>query len=172
MRLEYLVPARGLIGFRTEFMTETRGSGIMHSVFERYEPWQGDIKTRPPGSLVADRSGQDASVRDHAACRSAAALFVGPGEEVYEGMIVGANARAEDLDVNAVREKKQTNIRSAKRGRHGQHRPAMRLSLDQALEFIRPDECVEVTPEDVRLRKVLLAATARQKLARAGRRAP
>ena len=121
VRLEYLVPARGLIGFRTEFMTETRGSGIMHSVFERYEPWQGDIKTRASGSLVADRSGKTASFAIMR-MQERGGLFVGPGEEVYEGMIVGSNARADDLDVNAVREKKQTNIRVGQRRRHGQHR--------------------------------------------------
>jgi GTP-binding protein len=165
VRLEYLVPARGLIGFRTEFMTETRGSGIMHSVFERYEPWQGDIKTRASGSLVADRSGKTASFAIMR-MQERGGLFVGPGEDVYEGMIVGSNARADDLDVNAVREKKQTNIRSANADDMVNIVPAMRLSLDQALEFIRPDECVEVTPESVRLRKVLLTATDRVKASR------
>ncbi|MCW3041334.1 MAG: typA [Solirubrobacterales bacterium] len=165
VRLEYLVPARGLIGFRTEFMTETRGSGIMHSVFERYEPWQGDIKTRAQGSLVSDRSGKTASFAIMR-MQERGALFVGPGEDVYEGMIVGSNARADDLDVNAVREKKQTNIRSANADEMVNIVPALRLSLDQALEFIRPDECVEVTPENVRLRKVLLSATDRVKAGR------
>ena len=165
VRLEYLVPARGLIGFRTEFMTETRGSGIMHSVFERYEPWQGDIKTRASGSLVADRMGKVASFAIMR-MQERGGLFVGPGEEVYEGMIVGSNARADDLDVNAVREKKQTNIRSANADEMVNIVPAMRLSLDQALEFIRPDECVEVTPESVRLRKVLLSATDRVEASR------
>ena len=165
VRLEYLVPARGLIGFRTEFLTETRGSGIMHSVFERYEPWQGDIKTRASGSLVADRSGKTASFAIMR-MQERGGLFVGPGEDVYEGMIVGSNARADDLDVNAVREKKQTNIRSANADDMVNIVPAMRLSLDQALEFIRPDECVEVTPESVRLRKVLLTATDRVKASR------
>ena len=170
VRLEYLVPARGLIGFRTEFMTETRGSGIMHSVFERYEPWQGDIKTRASGSLVADRSGKIASFAIMR-MQERGGLFVGPGEEVYEGMIVGSNARADDLDVNAVREKKQTNIRSANADDMVNIVPAMRLSLDQALEFIRPDECVEVTPESVRLRKVLLTATDRVKASRSAAKA-
>ena len=170
VRLEYLVPARGLIGFRTEFMTETRGSGIMHSVFERYEPWQGDIKTRASGSLVADRSGKTASFAIMR-MQERGGLFVGPGEEVYEGMIVGSNARADDLDVNAVREKKQTNIRSANADEMVNIVPAMRLSLDQALEFIRPDECVEVTPDSVRLRKVLLTATDRVKASRSAAKA-
>ena len=170
VRLEYLVPARGLIGFRTEFMTETRGSGIMHSVFERYEPWQGDIKTRASGSLVADRSGKTASFAIMR-MQERGGLFVGPGEDVYEGMIVGSNARADDLDVNAVREKKQTNIRSANADDMVNIVPAMRLSLDQALEFIRPDECVEVTPDSVRLRKVLLTANDRVKASRSAAKA-
>jgi GTP-binding protein TypA/BipA len=165
VRLEYLVPARGLIGFRTEFMTETRGSGIMHSVFERYEPWQGDIKTRAAGSLVADRAGKTASFAIMR-MQERGGLFVGPGEDVYEGMIVGANARADDLDVNAVREKKQTNIRSANADDMVNLIPHTRMSLDQALEFIRTDECVEVTPDAVRLRKVALTANDRVKLSR------
>jgi GTP-binding protein len=170
VRLEYLVPARGLIGFRTEFMTETRGSGIMHSVFERYEPWQGDIKTRAAGSLVADRAGKTASFAIMR-MQERGGLFVGPGEDVYEGMIVGANARADDLDVNAVREKKQTNIRSANADEMVSLIPHTRMSLDQALEFIRSDECVEVTPEAVRLRKVALTANDRVKLARTAKKA-
>jgi GTP-binding protein len=169
VRLEYLVPARGLIGFRTEFMTETRGSGIMHSVFERYEPWQGDIKTRASGSLVADRAGKTASFAIMR-MQERGGLFVGPGEEVYEGMIVGANARADDLDVNAVREKKQTNIRSANADEMVSLIPHTRMSLDQALEFIRADECVEVTPDAVRVRKVALSATDRVKLSRSARK--
>jgi GTP-binding protein len=169
VRIEYLVPARGLIGFRTEFLTETRGSGILHSVFERYDPWHGEIKTRPTGSLVADRSGetgQFALVK----LQERGQLFVGPGEEVYEGMVVGENARAEDLDVNAVREKKQTNIRAAGSDDTVRLVPHHQLSLDQALEFIRPDECVEVTPDTLRLRKAVLPAGERQKLARVAKR--
>jgi GTP-binding protein len=169
VRLEYLIPARGLIGFRTEFMTETRGSGIMHSVFERYEPWQGDIKTRAAGSLVADRAGKTASFAIMR-MQERGGLFVGPGEDVYEGMIVGANARADDLDVNAVREKKQTNIRSANADDMVNLIPHTRMSLDQALEFIRTDECVEVTPDAVRLRKVALTANDRVKLARTAKK--
>jgi GTP-binding protein len=169
VRLEYLVPARGLIGFRTEFITETRGSGIMHSVFERYENWQGEIKTRASGSLVADRRGKTASFA-LMRMQERGQLFVGPGEEVYEGMICGANARADDLDVNAIREKKQTNIRSANADEMVNLVPPARMSLDQALEFIREDECVEVTPDAVRLRKVLLTATDRVKQARTARK--
>jgi GTP-binding protein len=155
VRLEDLVPARGLIGFRTEFMTETRGSGVMHGLFEGYEPWHGDIKTRPTGSLVADREGQTgqfALLR----LQERGQLFVGPGEAVYEGMVVGENARSEDLDVNAVREKHLTNMRAAAADTTVRLVPHHRLSLDQALEFIRADECVEVTPDAVRLRKLVL----------------
>jgi GTP-binding protein len=170
VRVEYLVPARGLIGFRTEFLTETRGSGILHSVFERYEPWHGEIKSRPTGSLVADRSGETGQFALHK-LQERGQLFVGPGEEVYEGMIVGENARADDLDVNAVREKKQTNVRAAGSDDTVRLVPHHQLSLDQALEFIRADECVEVTPDKLRLRKVALDAGERQKLARAAKRA-
>jgi GTP-binding protein len=169
VRLEYLVPARGLIGFRTEFLTETRGSGILHSVFERYDPWYGEIKTRPTGSLVADRrgeTGQFALLK----MQERGQLFVGPGEEVYEGMVVGENARADDLDVNAVREKKQTNVRAAGSDDTVRLVPHHQLSLDQALEFIRSDECVEVTPGGLRLRKVVLDATQRAKLTRTAKR--
>jgi GTP-binding protein len=168
VRLEYLIPARGLIGFNTEFMTETRGTGILHSVFERYEPWHGEIKTRPTGSLVADRRGattQFALLK----LSERGQLFLGPGEEVYEGMVVGENSRAEDLDVNAVREKKLTNMRSSTADELVRLAPHHQLSLDQALDFIREDECVEVTPDAVRLRKVELDAGVRQKLARAAK---
>jgi GTP-binding protein len=169
VRLDFLVPTRGLIGFRTEFLTETRGSGILHSVFERYEPWQGEIRTRPTGSLVADRRGPTATFA-LLKLQERGQLFVGPGEEVYEGMVVGENARAEDLDVNAVREKKLTNVRAAGSDETIKLVPAHRLSLDQALEFIREDECVEVTPDAVRLRKLTLDAVGRQKESRARRR--
>ena len=169
VRLEFLVPTRGLIGFRTEFLTETRGSGILHSVFERYEPWQGAIRTRPTGSLVADRRGPTATFA-LLKLQERGQLFVGPGEEVYEGMVVGENARADDLDVNAVREKKQTNVRAAGSDETVKLVPAHRLSLDLALEFIREDECVEVTPDAVRLRKLTLDAVGRQKESRARKR--
>jgi GTP-binding protein TypA/BipA len=170
VRLEFLVPTRGLIGFRTEFLTETRGSGILHSIFERYEPWQGEIRTRPTGSLVADRRGPSSAFA-LLKLQERGQLFVAPGEEVYEGMVVGENARADDLDVNAVREKKLTNMRAAGSDDTIKLVPHHQLSLDQALEFIRDDECVEVTPAGVRLRKLVLDAVARQKAARA-RRAP
>ena len=157
VRIEFLVPTRGLIGFRTEFLTETRGSGIIHSLFEGYEPWQGDIRTRPSGSLVADRRGRTGSFA-LVKLQERGQLFVGPGEEVYEGMVIGENARQDDLDVNAIREKKQTNVRAAGSDDTIKLVPAHRLSLDQALEFIREDEAVEVTPDAVRLRKVELDA--------------
>jgi GTP-binding protein len=168
VRLEFLVPTRGLIGVRTEFLTETRGAGIMHSVFEGYEPWQGEIRTRPTGSLVADRRGPTATFA-LLKLQERGQLFVGPGEEVYEGMVVGENARSEDLDVNAVREKKLTNMRASGSDETVKLVPHHQLSLDQALEFIREDECVEVTPDGVRLRKLILDAVGRQKAARATR---
>src|SRR5438105_9662811 len=160
-RMEYLVPARGLIGFRTEFLTETRGTGIMHHVFERWEPWHGELRTRPTGSLVADRRGQ-ATGFALAALQERGSLFVGPREELYEGMVVGENARAEDLDVNASKEKKLTNMRAAASDELVRLIPPRPLSLEQALEFIRDDECVEVTPKSIRLRKVELSAQKRQ----------
>ena len=168
VRMEYLVPARGLIGFRTEFLTETRGTGLMHHVFDRWEPWAGELRTRPTGALVADRRGSTASFALFG-LQERGTLFVGPGEEVYEGMIIGENARAEDLDVNAVKEKHLTNIRSSTSDVLVRLVPARTLSLDQALEFLREDECVEVTPHSVRLRKVALEKTARVKLARRAR---
>jgi len=160
-RMEYLVPARGLIGFRTEFLTETRGTGIMHHVFERWGPWHGELRTRPTGSLVADRRGQ-ATGFAIAALQERGSLFVAPRDELYEGMVVGENARAEDLDVNAAKEKKLTNMRSATADELVRLIPPRPLSLEQALEFIRDDECVEVTPKSIRLRKVELSAQKRQ----------
>jgi GTP-binding protein TypA/BipA len=165
VRLEFLVPARGLIGFRTEFMTETRGSGILNAVFENYAPWVGEILTRPTGSLVADRRGQTGQFALHK-MQERGQLFVGPGEDVYEGMIVGENSRADDLDVNAIREKQQTNMRAAGSDNTVRLVPHHIMSLDQALEFIRVDECVEVTPDAIRLRKVHLSATDRVRAAR------
>jgi GTP-binding protein len=164
VRLEYLVPARGLIGFRTEFLTETRGTGILHHVFDRYEPWHGELRTRPSGSLVADRRGPTTTFA-LLNLQERGSLFVGPGVEVYEGMIVGENARAEDLDVNATKEKKLTNIRSSTADELVRLIPPRPLSLEQALEFIRDDECVEVTPASIRLRKLELSASKRQQAA-------
>jgi GTP-binding protein TypA/BipA len=165
VRMEYLVPARGLIGFRTEFLTETRGTGLLHHIFERWEPWAGELRTRPTGALVSDRQGVAAQFA-LMNLQERGTLFVGPGELVYEGMIVGENARADDLDVNATKEKHLTNIRSSTAEVLVRLVPHRMLSLDQALEFLREDECVEVTPAAVRLRKLTLDKTGRTKAAR------
>jgi len=167
VRLEFLVPARGLIGFRTELMTETRGTALLHHVYERHEPWAGEIRARQRGSLVADRRGPTTA---HAltALQERGQLFVGPGVEVYEGMIVGENARADDMDVNPTKEKKLNNIRSSTAEIVEKLIPPRTLSLEQALEEIAEDECVEVTPIAVRMRKVVLDQTVR---ARAAKRA-
>ncbi|WP_392508080.1 translational GTPase TypA [Naumannella halotolerans] len=162
VRLEYLVPARGLIGFRTEFLTDTRGTGMMHHVFDSYEPWFGELRTRPTGSLVADRKGV---VTSYALfnLQERGTMFVGPGAEVYEGMIVGENARADDMDVNPTKEKKLTNVRSSTGEELERLIPAKLLNMEQALEFCRGDECLEVTPDAVRIRKVQLTANDRAK---------
>ncbi len=154
-RMEYIVPARGLIGFRTEFLTETRGTGLLHHIHERYEPWHGDIRTRPSGSLVADRTGPTTGFA-LANLQERGTLFVPPGTEVYEGMIVGENSRSDDMDVNATKEKKLTNMRQSSSDVLVPLIPHKQLSLEQALEFCREDECVEVTPATVRIRKVIL----------------
>ncbi len=163
VRMEYLVPARGLIGFRTEFLTETRGTGLLHHVFDRYEPWYGELRTRPTGSLVADRAGQTTGFA-LSNLQERGTMFVGPGTEVYEGMIVGENSRSDDLDVNPTKEKKLTNMRSSTSDVLIPLIPHRLLSLEQALEFCREEECVEVTPQAVRIRTVLLAATDRAKV--------
>ncbi len=169
VRMEYLVPARGLIGFRTEFITETRGTGIMHHVFDRWEPWAGELLTRTSGALVADRRGETATY-SLMTLQERGSLFVGPGEEVYEGMIIGENARADDLDVNPTKEKHLTNMRSStsdvlvRLDTH--HKP----TLDEALEFVREDEAVEVTPVAVRPRKVVLSKIERQKAIKLARK--
>jgi GTP-binding protein len=170
VRMEYLVPARGLIGFRTEFLTETRGTGLLHHVFERYEPWYGEFRTRPTGSLVADRRGPTTSYA-LLNLQERGNMFVPPGTEVYEGMIVGENSRADDMDVNPTKEKKLTNMRSATGDELVRLIPHKDLSLEQALEFIREDECVEVTPHSVRLRKVILDANARARSSKRGAKA-
>jgi predicted membrane GTPase involved in stress response len=169
VRMDYLVPARGLIGFRTEFLTETRGTGIMHHVFERWEPWAGELLTRTTGTLVADRQGSTATY-SLMSLQERGTLFVGPGEEVYEGMIIGENARSDDLDVNPCKEKHLTNMRSStadvlvRLDTH--HSP----SLDEALEFVREDEQVEVTPKTVRLRKMVLSKIDRNKAIKLARK--
>jgi GTP-binding protein TypA/BipA len=164
-RMDYRVPARGLVGFRTEFLTETRGSGLIHHVFDGWEPWLGEIRARPRGSLVADRSGTTTTFA-LLNLQERGSLFVGPAEAVYEGMIIGENSRGEDLDVNPTKEKKLTNMRSSTADELVRLIPPRLLSLDRALEFVRDDECVEVTPGAVRLRKVELSATQRAKHAR------
>ncbi|WP_068249836.1 translational GTPase TypA [Janibacter corallicola] len=164
VRMEFLVPSRGLIGFRTEFLTETRGTGIAHHVFEGYEPWAGTITTRVSGSLVADRSGP---VTGYAMVnlQERGTLFVEPGTEVYEGMIVGENSRADDMDVNITKEKKLTNVRASSADNFEKVVPPRRLSLEQSLEFCREDECAEVTPDAVRIRKVELDHSLRARAA-------
>jgi GTP-binding protein len=168
VRMEYLVPARGLIGFRTEFLTETRGTGLMHHVFDRWEPWAGEMRLRHSGALVADRTGAAAQFA-LMNLQERGALFVGPGDPVYEGMIVGENARPDDLDVNACKEKHLNNIRSSTAEVLVRLVPHRQLSLDQALDLLASDECAEVTPEAVRLRKVSLAKVDRVRAARRAR---
>jgi GTP-binding protein TypA/BipA len=162
VRMEYVVPARGLIGFRTEFLTETRGTGMLHHVFDRYEAWHGELRTRPTGSLVADRRGATTGFA-LSNLQERGTMFVGPGTEVYEGMIVGENSRSDDMDVNATKEKKLTNMRQSSSDVLVPLIPHKQISMEQALEFCREDECVEVTPATVRLRKVVLDQTDREK---------
>ncbi|MEU1214035.1 translational GTPase TypA [Streptomyces sp. NPDC005791] len=164
VRMEWIVPSRGLIGFRTEFLTQTRGTGIAHSIFEGHEPWFGDLRTRHNGSLVADRSG---TVTPFAMVnlQERGVIFTEAGTEVYEGMIVGENSRADDMDVNITKEKKLTNMRAASADTTENVVPARKLSLEQSLEFCREDECIEVTPETVRIRKVVLDAKQRGRTA-------
>jgi GTP-binding protein len=158
-----VVPARALIGFRTEFLTETRGTGMLHHVFHGWTPWVGDLRLRNHGSVVADRLGQSTSY-SILALQERSALYVAPGEQVYGGMVVGENARNEDMDVNICREKKQTNIRTHSSDDTVRLTPPRLLSLEQALEVIGDDECVEVTPTTVRIRKVVLDQTERARI--------
>ncbi|GAA1972575.1 translational GTPase TypA [Catenulispora subtropica] len=160
VRMEFVVPSRGLIGFRTEFLTLTRGTGIAHAVFEGYEPWYGELRTRTSGSLVADRAG-NATPFAMMNLQERGTMFVQPTTEVYEGMIIGENSRSDDMDVNITKEKKLTNMRSSTSDVTETLIPPRQLSLEQALEFIREDECVEVTPDTVRIRKVELSAQIR-----------
>jgi GTP-binding protein len=165
VRMTYLISTRGLIGLRTEMLTETRGTAVTHQIFEGWEPWQGVLRGRANGSLVADRSGSTTTFA-LMALQERGQLFVGPGEEVYEGAIVGEHQRPDDLDVNPTREKKLTNMRSSTADelvRLDAHRS---LSLDEALEWVGDDECVEVTPSTVRVRKLELSATLRAKAVR------
>ncbi len=165
VRIDHVVPARGLIGFRTEFLTETRGTGMMNSIFKGYEPWQGEIRTRSNGSLVADRAGSTTAYALFALA-DRGAMFVGPGAEVYEGMVIGENARADDMDINPTKEKKLTNMRASSADDTVRLAPPRLLSLEQALEFAAPDECVEVTPNAVRVRKIVLNAQERGRAAK------
>jgi len=160
VRMEYKVPARGLIGFRTIFMTETRGTGMAHHIFDGYEPWKGEIRSRVTGSLVADRTGQ-AITFALTNLQERASMLVAPGDPVYEGMIVGENSRSDDMDVNICKEKKLTNMRASGSDHTVTLTPPRVLSLEAALEFISEDECAEVTPESIRLRKVILDGTTR-----------
>jgi GTP-binding protein len=164
VRMEFIVPSRGLIGFRTEFLTDTRGTGIAHSISEGHEPWFGELRTRNSGSLVADRAGAVTAFA-MTNLQERGTLFVSPGTEVYEGMIVGENSRSDDMDVNITKEKKLTNMRSSTADETEKLIPPRKLSLEQALEFCREDECVEVTPAAVRIRKVVLDQTQRARTA-------
>lgn len=155
VRLEFHVPARGLIGFRTHFLTETRGTGIQSALFDGYKPWQGEINRRSQGSLVADRAGQTTAYA-MVQLQERGTMLVDPGSEVYEGMVVGENSRGEDMDVNVTREKKQTNMRSATADAFEALTPPRKFTLEEALEFAADDECVEITPQSVRIRKVEL----------------
>ncbi|MEU4454623.1 translational GTPase TypA [Nocardioides sp. NPDC023903] len=170
VRMEFIVPARGLIGFRTEFLTETRGTGIAHHISEGYDRWAGEIRSRNNGSLVADRSGA-ATAYAMTSLQERGVMFVEPATEVYEGMIVGENSRADDMDVNITKEKQQTNVRSATSDNFEKLIPPKKLSLEQCLEFCREDECVEVTPDMVRIRKVVLDQNDRGKIASRARKA-
>jgi len=163
VRMEYIVPARGLIGFRTEFLTETRGTGILHHVFSGYEQWFGELRSRPNGSLVSDRRGVSTGYALFN-LQERGSMLIGPVVEVYEGMIVGENSRSEEMDINVTREKKLTNTRSASADDMIRLTPPRPMSLEQALEFIADDECVEVTPQSVRLRKVVLDQSQRGRL--------
>ncbi|MGD9482510.1 translational GTPase TypA [Streptomyces sp. TRM70308] len=169
VRMEFVVPSRGLIGFRTEFLTETRGTGIAHSISEGHEPWCGELRTRSSGSLVADRAGA-ATAYAMLNLQERGTIFVEPGTEVYEGMIVGENSRADDMDVNITKEKKLTNMRAASSDTTENLVPPRRLSLEQSLEFCREDECIEVTPDTVRIRKVVLDQRERARAASRAKR--
>jgi GTP-binding protein len=159
-----------LIGFRTEFLTETRGTGLLHHVFDGYEAWHGELRTRSTGSLVSDRRGLVTSYAMYA-IQDRGSIFVEPGHEVYEGMVIGENSRSEDMDVNAVREKKLTNMRASGTDESERLIPPKRLNMEGALEFCREDECVEVTPAMVRIRKLILNGDERARLTARAKRA-
>ncbi len=157
VRVDQRIPARGLLGFRTDFLTETRGTGMIHSVFDGWAPWAGEIRTRERGSIVSDRPGK-VTPYSIVALQERATLFVAPTDDAYEGMVVGENSRSEDMDVNICREKHLTNMRAAGSDNTQKLTPPTRMSLERALEFLATDECVEVTPNSIRLRKLELNA--------------
>ncbi|MGC2191573.1 MAG: translational GTPase TypA [Candidatus Dormiibacterota bacterium] len=169
VRMDYRVPSRGLVGFRTEFLVETRGTGVLHNVFDGWEPWHGALKTRRNGSMVADRSGMS-TTEALMSLQERGTMLIGPGTQVYEGMVVGENARLDEMDVNPTKEKQKTNIRSSTQEELERLTPFLQFSLEQALEFIGEDECVEVTPKVVRLRKMILEQSLRARQHRVSRR--
>jgi GTP-binding protein len=171
VRLEWRIPARGLVGVRTEFMTETRGTGMLHHVFDGFSPWMGELRTRRNGVLVADRRGPTTN-NALVSLEERGVIFVGPGVEVYEGMIIGENARADEMDVNPTKEKKLTNMRASGSDEFERMTPPTIFSLEQALEFIADDEAVEITPQSVRLRKVILDQATRGRLRKNAKVAP
>jgi GTP-binding protein len=162
VRMEFEIPSRGLIGFRNEFLTETKGTGLLNTIFLRWGAWQGELSGRGTGSLVADRSGEATAYAIYN-LQERGELFVKPGAMVYEGMIVGENSRDVDLDVNIIREKKLTNMRASSADEALRLVPIRELTLEQAIEYIADDELVEVTPESIRMRKKVLAANMRPK---------
>jgi GTP-binding protein len=162
VRLEFRIPARGLIGFRSQFMTDTKGTGIMNHIFASWEPWHGAIPARTTGALVADRAGVATAYAIYN-LQERGEIFIDPGIAVYEGMIIGENARPNDMDVNVTKEKKQTNMRASTADEAIRLIPPRRLGLEQAIEFINDDELVEVTPVSIRLRKRILAGNMRPK---------
>jgi GTP-binding protein len=169
VRMDYRVPSRGLVGFRTEFLVETRGTGVLHNVFDGWEPWHGALKTRRNGSMVADREGMS-TTEALMSLQERGTMLIGPGTRVYEGMVVGENARNDEMDVNPTKEKQKTNIRSSTQEELERLTPYLQFSLEQALEFIGEDECVEVTPHAVRLRKMILDQSLRARQHRVARR--
>jgi GTP-binding protein len=169
VRMDYRVPSRGLVGFRTEFLVETRGTGVLHNVFDGWEPWHGALKTRRNGSMVADRRGMS-TTEALMTLQERGTMLIGPSTQVYEGMVVGENARLDEMDVNPTKEKQKTNIRSSTQEELERLTPYLQFSLEQALEFIGEDECVEVTPKAVRLRKMTLDQSLRARQHRVSRR--
>ena len=161
-RLEFSIPARGLIGYRSEFMTDTKGNGIMNSLFDGYEPYKGDIVTRSQGSLVAFESGEAITYGLYNA-QERGELFIGAGTKVYEGMVVGRNARADDMDINVCKKKQLTNTRASGSDDALKLTPHITMSLEQCMEFISDDELLEVTPQNLRMRKKILDNTQRRK---------